>query len=281
MLEELRKGPAARFLRPAWRVVRRISRIPRDAWDLAREWRDPLTPARFRIFVGEGDYREVGRQFRDLMIELAGLRPTDHVLEVGCGIGRMAVPLTSYLSPAGSYTGFDIVPAGIEWCRSRVTARFPNFCFDLADVHNGMYHPEGRVAARDYQFPYDDASFDFAFATSLFTHMLTADVENYFANLRRVLRLGGTGFMTFFLLREGGLEDTVPQLDFRFPADDDERAFTIDRDAPERAVAYRERDLRALCQRHGLEVREPIHVGWWTGREGRAYHDLIVVRRIA
>ena len=40
-----------------------------------------------------------------------GLRPSARVLEIGCGVGRLAYELASYLD-GGSYTGFDISPEG-------------------------------------------------------------------------------------------------------------------------------------------------------------------------
>ncbi len=84
-----------------------------------------------------------GRFFRDL----GGLKRNDRVLDVGCGIGRMAGPLTAYLSRKGSYEGFDIVPHGIEWCTANITRRFPRFRFQLADIRNKWYNANGRTGA--------------------------------------------------------------------------------------------------------------------------------------
>jgi len=49
-------------------------------------------------FIGDGDFEQAGQVFKNYFIELADLRPSDKVLDVGCEIGRMAIPLTSYLS---------------------------------------------------------------------------------------------------------------------------------------------------------------------------------------
>lgn len=91
--------------------------------------RDVLTPPQSKIFVGDGDCKAVGEEFRQHFIDLCALKPDDAVLEVGCGIGRIAVPLTRYLSAKGSYEGFDPVPAGIAWCQQHITPRYPNFRF--------------------------------------------------------------------------------------------------------------------------------------------------------
>ena len=53
----------------------------------------------------------------------------------------MAIPLTNFLDPQGSYEGFDIVPLGIHWCRDNITQCYPNFQFRLLDVRNSSYNP--------------------------------------------------------------------------------------------------------------------------------------------
>ena len=84
-----------------------------------------------------------------------GLKPDERVLDAGCGIGRIAVPLTEYLDESGGYEGFDIAPEGIAWCRENITPRYPNFRFQVADIYNKSYNPEGSQKADEYEFPYE------------------------------------------------------------------------------------------------------------------------------
>ena len=56
-------------------------------------------PAPESVFVGDGDYRAIGLEYLGHYVTIGGLKPTDRVLDIGCGIGRMAVPLTQYLDP--------------------------------------------------------------------------------------------------------------------------------------------------------------------------------------
>src|SRR5262245_53999141 len=167
---------------------------------------DELVPPEEINFVGTGGFQAVGQEFFHYFVELAGLQPDERVLDVGCGIGRMAIPLTRYLHPQGSYEGFDVVPLGIEWCRNKITPRYPQFHFQLADIHNEHYAPQGRTPARKYQFPYPADSFDFVFLTSVFTHLLPADLENYVYEIARVMKLNGRCLMTFFLLNAESLD---------------------------------------------------------------------------
>ena len=93
--------------------------------------------------------------------------------------GRIALALTEYLAPSARYEGFDVVEAGITWCRDEITPRYPNFRFTHVDLYNRSYNPGGRVHAAEMRFPYGDEQFDFVYLTSVFTHMLPADVERY------------------------------------------------------------------------------------------------------
>ena len=113
---------------------------------------------------GDSSFSEVGREFADHLVELCALEPSGSVLDVGCGAGRIAVALTSYLSGDGRYDGFDVLPWAIEWCQKEVTSRFPNFTFQLADVFSEQYYPDGRLRPEEYTFPVADGSCDVACA---------------------------------------------------------------------------------------------------------------------
>ena len=121
--------------------------------------------------MGGGDFEQVGRGLLSLLVA-NGLRRNSRVLDMGCGIGRVAIPMTEYLSSEGSYEGFDIVPSSIDWCRANIGERLPSFRFVLLDVANSRYNTQGSFTAENVQFPYREDDFDFAFAISLFTHLL-------------------------------------------------------------------------------------------------------------
>jgi ubiquinone/menaquinone biosynthesis C-methylase UbiE len=244
-------------------------------WCLGRT-RD-LVPPRWMNFVGDGDFEKTGDEFFSYFTGLGGLQPSYNVLEVGCGIGRMARPLTQYLS-GGSYEGLDIVPAGIRWCQRNITARYPRFHFTLADIRNTAYNREGSLQGSEYHFPYPDAHFDFAFLTSVFTHLLSADTDHYLAELCRVLRPEGKCLATFFLLNEESRQAVAAQsssLSFQHPLGD---CWTTNPQAPE-TVAYDESGMGSLLEKKGFAL-ESTHYGKWCGRsEYLSYQDILVVRK--
>src|SRR4051794_21393045 len=224
--------------------------------DLRRRQDEGLMPPRRLSFVGRGDFERTGNEYLAHFQTLGGLQPGDRVLDMGCGIGRMAIPLLGYLDNSGSYAGFDVGRAMIRWCRRELTARRPDFEFAWAPVYNQKYNPFGSLAAADYRFPYEDGCFDFVFATSLFTHLVRAETEHYLRETARVLRPGGTCLLTFFLLDQHAEQETAAgraSFDFSHPI---EGGFTTDPNQPEEAIAFRASDLREMLAEAGLGGQE-------------------------
>jgi SAM-dependent methyltransferase len=274
------KSLLRRLVPPAWQMqARRLCYLPLEA----RDWllgRRGLLPPRWLRVAGAGDFVTIGRRLAGHFRELAALRPGEDVLDVGCGAGRVALALLDYLGERGSYHGFDVLRPAVRWCQRNITPGHPNFRFDHADVRNGGYNPVGRFRATEFHFPYPDASFDFACATSVFTHMLPDEVAHYLAEVRRVLRPGGRCLATVFILDADArcrMARAGSTVDFRHQGPG---YWTTNRQRPEEAVAYTEGDLLAMFEGAGLRSLRPFWPGGWCGRDGaREGQDMAVAYR--
>ncbi len=227
---------------------------------------------------GAATSQQTGREFLGHFTELGGLQPTDRVLDAGCGIGRMAIPLAGHLQ-GGSYEGFDVGREMVRWCERHITPRHPAFHFTWAPIYNRKYNPFGTLAAAEFRFPYPDDSFDFALATSLFTHLTPADTRHYLDELGRVLRPGASALLTFFLVTPDSEREIAAgraAFDFRHEA---VGALTTDPRQPEEAIAYRLEDVRAMLAEAGLAVGEPVHRGEWANAPGApSFQDIVIAR---
>ena len=148
----------------------------------------PLPHRRLRL-MGDDDTRftEQANRLAHLTYQW-GLEDGDELLDVGCGVGRLAIGLLVGTSFQGRYVGFDVMPRHVRWARRHLTPVAPSFRFRHVDVHNDRYNPEGAVAPAELRFPARSGGFDLATLYSIFTHFYRADIEVYLAELHRVLR---------------------------------------------------------------------------------------------
>jgi len=263
-----------RTKRPVWkRVGGRVRGVLRRSLNLVDRAVDPsgapVPPAHLRIYYYRTRDLAAFVRARDAVrteVRTHGWKPADRVLDIGSGIGNLALALAPDLQ--GSYDGVEIQPEAVAWCRQAITPRHPNVRFHHADIFSGAYNPHGRLTASTYRFSFPDASFDFVYLGSVFTHMLPEDVAHYLAEIARVLALGGTCAASFFLLNDERRPDVEAGRSFlRFPlVEDSGRARLHDRERPEAAVAIEETFVVGAYARAGLRIERIRRGDWWNGR---------------
>ena len=119
---------------------------------------------------------------------LAGARPGDQVLDVGCGGGSLARLLAAAVGPDGQVTGVDPSEVAVSYARRRAAAG----CSFRVGV------------AQDLDLP--DRSFDVVTSTLAAHHIPEADRAAAFGEMFRVLRPGGALLVADF--RPGGRRHT-------------------------------------------------------------------------
>lgn len=266
--------PSIRFL------IRRIFYIPIDLLNLLTGKNDRMTPPKGKIFIGSGDFKQQGQRLLKVLIDKGGLMPYHRVLDIGCGIGRLAVPLTKYLNEKGSYEGFDIVKSGIDWCKKRVGKSFPNFKFHHINLKNDLYNLKTSNEAKNYIFPYNDCEFDMVFLFSVFSHMIPTDVDNYLYQIHRVLKDGGVCVTTFFILNEES-HTLMRQNDGLQFNHERETYYLLDNNVKEANVAYKEKFLLHMIEKNNLKV-ERLYYGFWSGRSKNNcidFQDTLILRK--
>ncbi|MBB6371067.1 class I SAM-dependent methyltransferase [Chryseobacterium shigense] len=188
-------------LPPGLRLLgRKIYYFPIDLYNGLTGKRSENEPKKGDIYVGGSDFIPHGIRQVNALKKYIGLQNTDHVLDVGCGIGRTAVALTEVIDK-GTYDGFDAVEKGISWCNKHIGRKHPNFKFKFTPIYNDLYNTFSQKA-ENFTFPYIDAQFDKAFLFSVFTHMQIPEIKRYLKEISRVLKNDGQCLATFFLYDE-------------------------------------------------------------------------------
>jgi len=203
-------------------------------------------------------------------MNMAGLRPEHDVLDIGCGVGRTARYLCDFLKEEAHYEGFDVREDVVAWCQTHITPLFPNFHFQFIPLFNTAYSADNALqSAAEFRFPYADDSFDFVFAHSVFTHLVSDVTQNYLREISRVLRSGGISYTTWVLFNDDPSAYSHPIT--RKMHHDPSGTFAVrNLDIPDAAIGYNEAFVRELFSSSGLHIVEPIHPGF------RRLQDVIV-----
>lgn len=140
-----------------------------------------------KLAVG-GEFEAIGRLLRETLV-FHGLKPTDYLIDVGCGSGRLAKPLAEYLT--GKYLGIDVVPGLVAYARTIVPRAGWRF-----EVAEGLKIPEA------------DGRADMVCFFSVLTHLLQEESFVYLREAKRVLKPGGKIVCSFLDFRVAGHWDS-------------------------------------------------------------------------
>jgi SAM-dependent methyltransferase len=271
-------APVLRVLAGARDAAYRLGE-PIDWLDRLLTGRRRLPPLHLRRFVGPlATFETSGAEFMTCLRLLAGLRPSDSVLDIGCGCGMMALQLEPFLLPNATYVGIDVHKGSIDWCRRTIGRRRATFSFARLDVVNARYTPRANLAASQARFPTADGTIRVVIAKSVFTQMRPDDVRSYLDEAARVLAPSGVMLASLFLLtpeQEQRSKRGLSHPDFRWGTQDWRY---VQRASPESASAFSERWLLDTLADAGLKVRGQIQYGTWSGLpDGLTFQDLVVL----
>ncbi len=202
------------------------------------------------------------------MRQLAAFTPieSEHaVLEIGCGIGRDAIPLTGLVRPPGTYIGIDIIRPSIKWCTDNISACHPHFTFAYLDVHDDLHNPGGVVSNLDTDLPAPDHGIDRVFGQSVFTHMFEDEITHYLSEFQRILVPGATATMSFFITDDDISGRPDPGAAIAMATASGDGCWVHDAQRPRAAVAFTAETIDRMARASGLVIRD-IHFGSWSGR---------------
>ena len=115
------------------------------------------------------------RRFKPILIEQAGLKPGQRVLDLGCGTGTLAIE-AKQREPEAELVGLDADPEMLEQARSK--AEDAGLELELTEGYSN-------------ELPYDDASFERVLSTLFFHHLDPEPKRGTAEEIARVLKPGG------------------------------------------------------------------------------------------
>lgn len=192
--------------------------------NLAKKFLEILPVKKYSIIDGsiipKSNFRLCGQDFKDnsfyiksaenevdRLINHLGLNKKSKILDIGCGVGRLATGLIRVLGNI-NYIGLDIDQKSINWCNRYISKENPTFKFKLINAYNERYNPKGIKIDEKFQFDIVSESIDFVYLFSVFSHMIVEDMKIYLGDISRILKSNGKVFFTTFV------EENVPKISF-------------------------------------------------------------------
>jgi SAM-dependent methyltransferase len=129
-----------------------------------------------KLAVG-GEFEAIGMMELETLKHF-GLKEDFYVVDVGCGSGRLALPLSRYLT--GRYLGTDVVPELVAYARQLVAR--PDWRFEVT---------------QELKIPEGDGVADMVCFFSVFTHLLHEQSYVYLQEAKRVLKPEGKIIFSF------------------------------------------------------------------------------------
>jgi ubiquinone/menaquinone biosynthesis C-methylase UbiE len=116
------------------------------------------------------------RALRDLTVSLAGVKPGDAVLEVGCGTGTLTLAAKRRAGPTGKVYGIDIIPTMIELSQRKAAQANLDVTFQAGGIDD---------------IPFPASQFDVVMCSFMIFHMSDGVRRKGIAEIYRVLKPGG------------------------------------------------------------------------------------------
>jgi SAM-dependent methyltransferase len=237
-------------------------------------------PPKDRMFVGDGQFREIGCAIVKALIKTVGLRQKSALLDIGSGIGRVALPLTQWLDSTGRYVGIEIVAEGVSWCIENISAKYPNFRFIHADIRNDYYNPTGQGTSANFQLPGNPESFDVAVFASVFTHLDSADADAWLNHVSKALRPAGRVWSTWFSMDEEAIHNCRVGKSTIGLGYEEYGVFWQTPEKSPGAIGYAPWKMREMFERYGFSITSWTHGSWChRAQEDGGYQDTVILEK--
>ena len=133
------------------------------------------------------------------LTDLLNLTVDGHVLDVGCGPGRLAIGWLAGSRDMPHYHGMDVNKASIDWCLKHLAPLHARLKFSHLDLFNERYNPRGQPFTSTTRLPYESGFFQGIYLYSVFSHMTSSDVQIYLREFARLLAPEGRVYLTAFV----------------------------------------------------------------------------------
>jgi ubiquinone/menaquinone biosynthesis C-methylase UbiE len=143
----------------------------------------------------------LGREqaLREMTLNLAQVKPGDHVLEVGCGTGTLTLAAKRQTGPSGKVFGIDVIPGMIELSQRKAAQAGEDITFKSGSIDD---------------IPFSANQFDVVMCSFMIFHMSEMIRRKGIAEIHRVLKPQGRLLVLDLALPTQPLQRTIARVLF-------------------------------------------------------------------
>lgn len=223
----------------------------------------------YRSFYG------IDQNFVNFVIQQTQLQSQSRVLEIGCGVGRLALSIADHVKE-GHYDGLDVDYKSIDWCRTHLSTPTQNNCQFHQLLQESQQVESNGFRLSKVRFPYEDEQFDVVYSTTTFVHLPPDEVQQYLAEISRVLKKNGCCLLMFFLWNQL-IEQMIKNKKTNLKSTTHHEHYkSMTNYANESANAFHENTVYQWHQQANLTINEVVYGRWSGSSEEMIYKDGIV-----
>jgi ubiquinone/menaquinone biosynthesis C-methylase UbiE len=256
--------------------------------------------------VNNDSFGGISTFFLDYLINVCNLPNHWNVLELGCSIGCMSLPIIKHLK-SGHYTGLDPNPICIEWANREIVQLFPISSSVPAQVVAPATAPPSSISPQpyavasptitsslvvpppstvqspvfsppsfqnmtsDFVLPFADNQLDLVFSATTFTILPPKLMTKYLHEIHRVLKKGGQLIIGLYMCSCSRSPDKTHKI--RSIKANNEQYIT--NNYSERATVHQGSSVYKSMESQHFEIKDTIFGRWSDTSNSKLYQDVI------
>jgi ubiquinone/menaquinone biosynthesis C-methylase UbiE len=205
----------------------------------------------------------ISRNFIHYLVKDCKIASNAKILEIGCGIACLSLPLIKYVKSGGKYCGIDPDKQCIDWCKHKITP----FCDASFKLYNND-EPE-------IHFPFDDGEFDVVFTGSLFGSIQQESIDKYLSEITRILKKGGQLIFTIFMAHQFQITAKSKKIKTRTRLNKTNGVAFLTNSRNEKAYVHQDALINTSLEKAHFEIKDTIFGNWSDMSNSPIYQDLV------
>jgi ubiquinone/menaquinone biosynthesis C-methylase UbiE len=216
--------------------------------------------------IGNDCFLGINRIFLQHLVKECKIDTRVKVLEIGCGIACLSLPIIKHLK-LGKYYGVDADKPCIDWCKRKITP----FCDATFKV----------LSEDPLRLPFDDGELDLVYSATLLSAIPDRGVNKYLLEINRVLKKGGSFIFTIFMNHQTNATTALAKnIRTKTRLNKINGLTYLMNGRNERSLVHQDDYITTCLEKANFETKDTIFGNWLDTSNNPIYQDIVTVMKI-